>query len=231
MTVKILVATHKPYDLPKEDRYLPVFVGAALYETDLPYQRDDEGENISIKNRSYSELTGMYWAYKNLIADYVGLCHYHRFMDIRNIDITKYDVVLPEKRHYYIETVYSQYVHAHGPIGLDKAREIIASDYPDYLVSFDKCMKRRSLHIFNMFIMKYDIFIAYSDFLFDILFKIEEELGEQDRLYGYISERLLDVYLTKNRIAYKEVKVIETQHINWPKKIADFLKRKFLYGR
>ncbi len=225
--IRIVVATHREYDLPKDDVYLPVFCGSAISDLDLPYQRDDEGENISHKNRTYSELTGVYWAYKNLKADYIGLCHYHRFMDIDDIDIFRYEAILPEKRHYYIETVYSQYEHAHGPDGLDRAREIIERDHRDYLESFDRCMKRRSLHLFNMFIMRYDLFIAYCDFLFDVLFKIEDILGDEDRLYGYISERLLDVYLMKNDIEYRAVKMIEKEKIDWPKKIFAFLKRKY----
>jgi hypothetical protein len=148
-------------------------------------------------------------------------------MDIDDIDIFRYEAILPEKRNYYIETVYSQYEHAHGPDGLDRAREIIERDHRDYLESFDRCMKRRSLHLFNMFIMRYDLFIAYCDFLFDVLFKIEDILGDEDRLYGYISERLLDVYLMKNDIEYREVKLIEKEKIDWPKKIFAFLKRKY----
>ena len=77
------------------------------------------------------------------------------------------------------------------------------------------------------FFLKYDIFISYCDFLFDILFKIEQELGDVDRIYGHISERLLDVYLNKNKIIYKEVNLIETEKIDWPKKIWKFLERKF----
>lgn len=228
MDTKIMIAAHKEYDLPKEDIYLPVFVGAAVSDLNLPYQRDDEGENISSKNRIYCELTALYWAYKNLKADHIGLCHYHRFMDLSGIDISKYEVILPKKRHYYIETVYDQYKHAHGPVGLDIARKIIEKDHPDYLDPFDECMNRRSLHIWNMFVMRYDIFIDYCDFLFDILFTIEKELGDVDRIYGHISERLLDVYLERNGIEYIEADLIETEKIDWLKKIFQFLKRKYL---
>ncbi len=97
MDIKIIVATHKQYPLLEDDRYLPVFVGAASSDLDLPYQRDDEGENISIKNPYYSELTGLYWAYKNLKADYIGLCHYHRYMDLSDVVIENCNVILPKK--------------------------------------------------------------------------------------------------------------------------------------
>ena len=226
MDLKIIVATHKEYEIPKDDIYLPVFVGAVTSNKDLLYQRDDEGENISYKNRYYSELTGLFWAYKNLKADYIGLCHYHRYMDIKGLKIDDHEIILPRKRHYFIETIYDQYRHAHGSIGLDTARQIIARDHPDYLSFFDEHMHKTSEHNCNMFIMRYDIFVKYCDFLFDILFKIEEKLGDEDRLYGYISERLLDVFINKNSYQFAETRVIETQHINWPIKIFKFIKRK-----
>lgn len=225
--LRIVVATHKEYDIPEKEYLLPVHAGASISNIDLPYQKDNVGINISNKNKNYCELTALYWAYKNLKADYIGLCHYRRYFDLDDIDISKYEVILPKKRHYYIETVYDQFKHAHGSIGLDTVRNILNRDYPDYIDSFDKQMNQRSLHIYNMFIMKYDLFIDYCDFLFDVLEKTEKELGDVDRLYGYLGERLLDVYLDKKNIEYKEVKVINTENINWIKKGYNFLKRKY----
>ena len=76
--IKVIVATHKKYQMPKDEMYIPVQVGAEGKD-DLGYQKDNEGENISLKNPFYCELTGLYWAWKNLNADYVGLCHYRRY--------------------------------------------------------------------------------------------------------------------------------------------------------
>lgn len=226
MNIKIIVATHKKYDIPDKEYLLPVYVGSALTNYNLTYQRDDVGNNISIKNKTYCELTALYWAYKNLQADYIGLCHYRRYFNIDNVDISKYDVILPKKRHYYIETVYEQFKHAHGSLGLDVAREVIEQYYPDYLDSFDLQIRKKSLHIYNMFIMKYEVFIEYCEFLFGVLSKIEDRIGDVDRLYGYIGERLLDVYLTNNNYRFKEVNIINVEPINWPKKIYHFLERK-----
>ena len=227
MLLKIIVAVHKEYDIPKEDIYLPVFVGASLNECNLPYQRDNEGENISNKNRSFCELTGLYWTYKNYQADYLGLCHYRRYFDLKNLDIEQCQIVLPKKRHYYIETVYDQFGHAHGFQALDIVREIIEKDHQDYLSCFDACMKKRSLHIYNMFIMKYDIFLKYCDFIFDVLFKLEKQMGDVDRLYGYVAERLMDVFVKTNGLKYVETRLIETEKTDWLKKVLVFLKRKY----
>ncbi len=227
MDLKIIVATHKKYDIPKEDYLFPVFAGSALSDLDLPYQRDDEGINISDKNKYYCELTALYWAYENLEADFIGLCHYRRYFDLKRIDLTKTNVVLPKKRHYYIETVYDQFKHAHGSEGLDVTRKVLQEMYPDYISFFDEQMKKRSLHIYNMFIMKYETFKDYCFFIFSVLSEVEKKIGNIDRIYGYIGERLLDVYINKNKIKYIETKVISVEKIDWIKKVYLFIKRKY----
>ena len=83
MDIKILVAVHKPYWMPADDVYLPLHVGKSGKE-DIGFAGDDTGENISHKNANYCELTGLYWAWKNLAADYIGLCHYRRYFTHSN---------------------------------------------------------------------------------------------------------------------------------------------------
>ena len=78
LDIKIIVAVHKEYWMPLDSVYLPLFVGA-IGKNDIHYQRDDEGENISYKNPFYCELTGLYWAWKNMEDDYIGLVHYRRY--------------------------------------------------------------------------------------------------------------------------------------------------------
>ena len=84
MDIKIIVAAHKKYWMPDDDMYLPLHVGAEGktdengQPLDLGYTKDNTGDNISSKNANYCELTGMYWAWKNLDADYIGLAHYRR---------------------------------------------------------------------------------------------------------------------------------------------------------
>ena len=76
MTTKIIIAMHKPYKTPEESVYLPLHVGAEGKDMIPGLTRDDTGENISSKNPMYCELTGLYWAWKNLDADAIGLVHY-----------------------------------------------------------------------------------------------------------------------------------------------------------
>ena len=79
--IRILVATHKAAYTPKTEYFTPIHVGAALSNADLGIQRDDDGQdNISTKNPNYCELTAIYWAWKNLDAEYYGLFHYRRYL-------------------------------------------------------------------------------------------------------------------------------------------------------
>lgn len=82
--VKIIVCCHKPGTTPKDDSYLPLQVGKAVASEDMGIAGDDTGDNISSSNSLYCELTGLYWAWKNLSdadVEAVGLCHYRRYFD------------------------------------------------------------------------------------------------------------------------------------------------------
>lgn len=228
MKIKILVAAHKKFPMPNVEGYMPILVGAVKnYKPGIKYQRDDEGENISSKNPNYNELTAVYWAWKNLKdVDAIGLVHYRRLffdtkpyslsnvLSIKKIEelLTQYDVILPKKRNYYIETNYSHYIHAHHKKPLDKTREIIAQYYEEYLSNYDKVMHRTKAHMFNMFIMNKETFDSYCQFIFGVLEKLEDEIDISDysvqeaRVYGYISELLMDVWLETNNFKTTEVK-------------------------
>ena len=68
MKIQIIVAAHKAYRMPTDPMYLPLHVGKAGKDLELGFQGDNTGENISEKNATYCELTGLYWAWKNLDA-------------------------------------------------------------------------------------------------------------------------------------------------------------------
>ena len=84
--IKIIVCCHKDDIKASSDVYLPLHVGKAISNKELNITCDNDGENISAKNLSYCELTGLYWAWKNLKdVDYIGLCHYRRYFDFHGI--------------------------------------------------------------------------------------------------------------------------------------------------
>lgn len=78
--IKIHIVCHKPAYVPENPYFYPIQVGAALAAQRLPGMlHDDEGDNISDRNKSYCELTAQYWAWKNEEADYYGFFHYRRY--------------------------------------------------------------------------------------------------------------------------------------------------------
>ena len=82
-TIKIYVVCHKKSYVPKNPYLYPIQVGASIAGTRLSDMLDDdEGDNISEKNKSYCELTAQYWAWKNDDADYYGFFHYRRYLCI-----------------------------------------------------------------------------------------------------------------------------------------------------
>lgn len=264
--VKIIVATHKQYEMPKDEIYLPLHVGAEGkmdaygHPLDLGYVKDNTGDHISEKNPYYCELTGLYWAWKNLECEYLGLVHYRRyfvwkrksnnpFKNILNVDelnqlLADSRVIVPKKRCYYIETLYTHYAHTHYAEHLDIAREIIQNRYPQYLNSFDLVMKQRSGYMFNMFIMERTLLDRYCRWLFDILFRLEGSVGTQDlsfyqgRFYGRVSEILWNVWfryqMENNEIKrndVRELSCVYMETIDWKRKIYSFLRAKFMHKR
>jgi len=247
MRTQIVVAVHKPYPMPQDPLYLPVQAGRALH-TSLGFTGDDSGENISSKNPHYCELTCLYWAWKNLDADAIGLCHYRRYFADRPFDrkwdrilsgaqaeklLSNVPVVLPKKRNYYIETGWSQYAHAHHEEDLLTVQAILEAKWPTYIPAFDRTLKRTSGHRFNMFIMKRETLDAYCTWLFAVLAELEENLdiseysSNDQRVFGFVAERLLDVWIETEQIPYCECPVIHMESQHWLKKGSAFLRRKF----
>lgn len=253
MNIIIFIAAHKKYQIPHEEIYIPLHVGAQGKEQIQGFTPDNTGDNISIKNPYYCELTGLYWAWKNTNADYIGLCHYRRYFSaakhipkteeekfkvVLNREqtealLSKADVILPKKRNYYIETIYNHYKHTMYIEPLDITGQILQEKYPEYVKEFEHLKHTTKMHAFNMFIMKKSILDQYCNWLFDVLGEVEKRVDSSQysdfhkRFFGRISERLLDVWIKTNNINYTEVPVIDMQNINWPNKIKSFLVAKF----
>ncbi|MEY8255897.1 DUF4422 domain-containing protein [Clostridium perfringens] len=260
--VNIIVATHKKYKMPTDSMYLPLHVGAEGKkdkdgkELDLGYIKDNTGENISELNSSFCELTGLYWGWKNLKSDYIGLVHYRRhfslskkssdkFDNILSYEelsplLDKYKVFIPKKRNYYIETLYSHYEHTHYAVHLDVTRDIISEKYPQYLKTYNKVLKQTYGYMFNMVILEKGLLNEYCTWLFNILYELKNRIDMPDlssfqgRFYGRVSEIIFNVWLQQQinddklkKSDIKEIPYIHMEDINWSKKGIAFLKAKF----
>ncbi len=238
--MSIYIVTHKIFDIPKENGYIPIQVGAIRGHV-LPKGAyfDDDGDNISDKNKNYCELTGIYWLWKHVKDDYIGIVHYRRYFsrhyngrllsksDIEK-QLKKHDMILPFIRH-LDKTVIEQYCESGYKKDLLITGEVIKEKYPEYYDEFEKFINGKDVYFGNMFITSKTIYDDMCRWLFDILFEVERRVDVSEyseyfsRIYGFISERLLYVYVSHNKLDIFETGVVNTEE-KWS------FKKRFLTG-
>ena len=90
--------------------------------------------------------------------------------------------------------------------------------------AYDKVMDSKKLYQYNMLIAKKELVDEYCHWLFSILFELEKitDISDYDkynkRIYGFLSERLFNVWLEKNdNLKVKELPVnnVESGSISW----------------
>lgn len=307
MKIQIIIASHKSAFIPSDSSmYLPLQVGAegkdpihviddhpildpsGAYFHMPAFARDNTGDHISEKNPYYCELTGAYWAWKNLDADLVGLVHYRRYFSVQprsyqrthawqDCVLTESELrsilsvyaeslygepdpemkesedpamqklqkngllIVPKKRKYYIESLYSHYSHTLDGSHLDMCRQILEEKMPEYLDDFDLVMKQTWGYMWNMMIASRPVYDKYMSWLFTILEELEKRIdlkglsSFEQRLFGRVSEILFNVWIhhetrMNSRLFLLEFPVLHTQPENWPLKIKSFLAAK-LFGK
>jgi hypothetical protein len=93
-------------------------------------------------------------------------------------------------------------------------RQIIKERSPQYLPAFEKTMDHSNKSVgYNMFITHWKHFEAYSEWLFDILFEVERRVPPmedpiQSRIYGYMSERLINVFCEYHHLRMKHIPLV-----------------------
>lgn len=194
----------------------PIQAGAALASQTVADIRDDTGDNISVKNGNYCELTATYHAWKNSNATYKGICHYRRIFDINTEQMqmlltmeTEWDVILPYPSIYYpnLAGEHARYVRESDWDAMLRALEEVA---PEYFEAYKELVAKgvRFFYNFNMLIAKAPIFDEYCEFLFKVLERTEEyivpkEQERADRYAGYLGENLTTIFYLKNRSRLK----------------------------
>lgn len=245
----IYIVTHKDFTMPAaKSEYAIIQVGAEG-KKDLGFLKDNIGDNISDKNPYFCELTGLYWIWKNRKDDYKGIVHYRRFFNcsFRYEDIitegqvkrilNKYDIILPFKKKLRV-SVMDQYCEKSGfKQDLYAVREIIKKIFPEYLESYDEVLYGNEICFFNMMIANKNIFDAYCKWLFSILLELEDGKNldsyndYQKRIYGFLSERLLNVYVKHNKLRIFQCGVVSNMKWGIKKRVLTGCKRKLWYYR
>lgn len=195
------------------DYITTVQVGAALTDQRIATLTDDSDINISNRNGNYSELTGLYWVWRNCMSNidsdtYFGLAHYRRLLqfsenDLKRIRENDIDVVLPYPIPYQpnIEVHHFRYL---CDVEWDATLQALYELQPMYAKMLKKILEQNYLFNYNIFVAKQKVFDDYCSWLFPILFRIEEIVNTKwnrnpNRYIGYISETLETLYFMYNK--------------------------------
>lgn len=102
-----------------------------------------------------------------------------------------------------------EYQHASD---FDLICKLVIKLYPEYADAVQKFRMGHYAYFLNMFIMKKEIFMDYSEWLFHILEEAEKQLdctnysSQERRVLAYMSERLLNIYIIKRLRDQPELK-------------------------
>lgn len=240
----VYVITHKPFDYPLPTGYQPILVGADKNANPNHYQPDNEGINISDKNPSFCELTGLYWLWKHAEDEKLGLVHYRRYFSkynrrgqmyfatlakgaVRPIEVAAldklladYDWVVAEPEAGGAGSLTEQFDFYHNRRDLEVTRQVIAELSPAVLPDFDRMMEQHESSFYNMFYTSRTEMNVYCEWLFKILFEVEKRTdissydSYQQRLYGFLGERLLNVWLLHRQAKVKYLAEYQTDQLN-----------------
>lgn len=186
-----------------ENWVIPIQAGADLDVEKWNIVGDNAGDSISVRNRDYCELTVLYWLWKNSRNRYMGLCHYRRIFELDEIRIKQIiqqdiDIVLPYPTIHYpnIKEQYKRYISKEL---WDLMCEIVLEKHPNLGSLWEDIWRSEYFYNYNMLIGKEGIVKEYCNWLYQILFTIENEGKRRNiipskRYAGYMGEILETIY-------------------------------------
>jgi hypothetical protein len=203
----VAVYLHKPFPFPRASSWLrPLLSGdGTLPLADV--RRDDTGDAITPLGKYFSELTGLYWLWKNRTeVRRIGLYHYRRYLNLLptapqspEIQMTPTDDalaflasdgqkeridrlldvhdVIVPQGHFLPYSIEEQYLLHHGRKAWDRFWELTFALYPEYPAHRDFLRISNKFHLFNIFIAGRGFLDRYAEQLFRILDLLVREIG------------------------------------------------------
>ncbi len=252
--VCIFIAANKPTRFPQVSGYQPILLGTGNASVPAGMLSDAEGDSIAGKNPYYCEMTGLYWIWKNLeLPEIVGFCHYRRYfafhpgcdgsswetleqaISLEGVEgaLGTADAILP--RPIRVGTVEEQYATNNRREDMEIVKDILRAQHPECVPAMEAVLGGQKLYTGNMMVVRRELFHDYMEWLFPILFQAEERISipyedpYQRRVLGFLSERLLNIYLV-----YRELRLLECPLIVLPplnKSSGDLRRRNMDSGR
>lgn len=204
--LRVLATFHKPYTYNADSLWLrPCTVGA--FRMDAPgVHCDATGDSISSLNRSFCELTALYWAWKNLPdVAHLGLCHYRRYFYLgaepqpgvrvpvadrnaaivamsgpeageRALDILRWADAIVPMPYYLGLPIASQYTREHDAAPWQAFIEILLEQQPHYRSRIGFLEQSNRYTFCNMVIARRELVDSYCAELFPVMFELQRRV-------------------------------------------------------
>ena len=242
----MFVVTHKEIDKKLLPNYDFFYVNSVLnHFEDKKFNDAMYIDNISTKNYSFCELTALYeFAKLSNFFENIGLSHYRRFFAGSLIDLLKDKPISVKKLNRFLKNkdiilpncirldnnVYEHFDKHHYIKDLEVMANVTIKLYPEYEKELRKFFGMKKMVCFNMFYCSANLMQKYISWLFPILFELENKIDissydpYQKRLFGFLAERLFNVWLLKNKPRAKYLYINNTS-VNAIHKIMPFFKQ------
>lgn len=106
-------------------------------------------------------------------------------------------------------TLYQHYRNCHYSRDINLTMKVIKDLYPEYAKMTDKVMNSTRGYFCHMFIMKWDIFQEYMQWVFDITMTVTNQIDlkapiykynkNDNRVSGFIGERIINIFVEMKR--------------------------------
>lgn len=233
--IKLFVSTFgESVEWIKFKQVIPIEVGVKCRsESMVRYDLTDGLEDsISDLNPFFGELTGLYWIWKNYNFcenEIVGFAHYNKILDITPKMVEQ--LVKDKKIEWIVRDPVKMVKHDYQQ-DIEVLENILKKYYTSYysvwkeLYNSNGESKTENCVNCEMFYTSVEEFNNYCKFLFGVLFKVFEVIGDVDRepyhkrYCAFLGERLLSVYLIKNNKTQYNVLIRDKSNI-----FVDFLRK------
>lgn len=199
-------------ELRLEERFIQA--GAAISDDRIDCSfYDNDGDNISYKNRQFCELTALYWLWRNCSAEWIGLEHYRRRFILPEdwtARLGQVDAILPVPLYVY-PSLEGNFVARHKKQVWEMAIQILSEQHPDMQEAVTEFFSKQGCYSpCNMLIARREVLDNLCSWLFPMLFDLEERVGMledsyQNRYPGFVSERFISFFFWYYRDKYNVV--------------------------
>lgn len=194
-----------------KNKFLPLDNIREKFLIDQPH----EGDNIDFLNPWYCELTGLYYLWKHVDDDIVGLEHYRRyFVNNKNKLLSEGEIneILKDNDVIVCEIALKnlalkQFEESEGRPNKVNLFSIMANSPTELASVIKQRLFTNTLISNNIFICKKEIIVEYCEYFFNAIKDITLN-DENKRIIGFLSEYIFGAWLIYKGYRIKRKKVI-----------------------